>query len=195
MKQATRFGLLPVAVLAGMILSGCAGDMRQGEQQGTTKTETPADAASEYFAVMPEDGRLYVFGDTKNYFGFLAHKEVPLTRTRIGAGPGGRTLVFGITNDDVKKNAPSRGEMLYDGKLPQAAGFHGEVFKDGRYYVFGELKDMKEFVSFGEVPYSYTDIGAGPDGATLVWVMNKGSIKKGRPTATMERFKSLRAGK
>jgi hypothetical protein len=59
--------------------------------------------------------------------------------------------------------------------------------------VFGDLKDMMAFTAYGEVPYSYTDIGAGPKGETLVWVMNKDSYKKGRPASTIERFRNLRA--
>ena len=76
--------------------------------------------------------------------------------------------------------------------LPAAAGFYGEAFKNNRFYVFGDLKDMKDFIAFGEVPYSYTDIGAGPKGETLVYVMNKDSYAKGKPQDRSDRFKSLR---
>ena len=149
-------------------------------------------AADEYYVVLPEDGRYYAFGRAKDYFDYLAHGEVTLTRARIGAGPNGKTVVFGITNDDVKSGKPSVGELVFDGKLPAAEGFYGEVFKDGRYYVFHDLANMKAFAAFGEVPYSYTDIGAGPKGETLVWVMTADSFKKGRPAATIERFKQIR---
>ena len=71
--------------------------------------------------VLPESGRIHAFGDTKNYFDFLAHGEVLLTRTRIGEGPGGRTLVYGITADDVKTNRPSLGEQVMGGSLAPAA--------------------------------------------------------------------------
>lgn len=155
-------------------------------------TAEPAAAARELYVVLPEDERIYVFGDTKNYFQFLEHAEVALTRTRIGDGPGGRTLVFGITNDDVKANAPSVAERVMDKKLAAAADFHGEVFKDGRFYVFHTLKDMNDFIEHGEVALAFTDIGAGPKGESIVWVMNKESMAKGRPTVTIERFKSIR---
>jgi hypothetical protein len=152
----------------------------------------PAASAQVFFAVLPDSGRIHAFGDTKNYFDFLSHGEVTLTRTQIGAGPGGRTVVYGITNDDVKANKPSLGEQVMAGTLPAAPGFYGEAMKAGRYYVFGELKDMKDFIAFGEVPYSYTDIGAGPRGESLVYVMNKDSYAKGKPQDRAERFKSLR---
>ncbi|MDP2005172.1 MAG: hypothetical protein Q8K45_05820 [Rubrivivax sp.] len=152
----------------------------------------PAATAQVFFAVLPETGRIHAFGDTKNYFDFLSHGEVTLTRTQIGAGPGGRTVVYGITGDDVKANKPSLGELVMNGSATPAPGFYGEVLKDSRYYVFGDLKDMKNFLAFGEVPYSYTDIGVGPKGESLVYVMNKDSYAKGKPADRGERFKSLR---
>lgn len=151
-----------------------------------------ATAPVELYVVLPDTGRVHAFGDTKNYFDFLAHGEVALTRTQIGTGPGGRTLVFGITGDDVKANRPSRGEQVLDGTVPAASGFYGEAYKSGRFYLFGDLKDMKDFTAFGEVPYSYTDIGVGPKGETLVYVMNKDSYKKGKPVDRTDRFKALR---
>jgi hypothetical protein len=144
--------------------------------------------------VLPESGRVHAFGDTKNYFDFMAHGEVLLTRTQIGTGPGGKTLVFGITGDDVKANKPSRGEQILSGAIPAGAAFYGEILRDGRYFLFGTLKDMTDFAAFGEVPYSYTDIGAGPKGETIVMVMNKDTFPKGKPMERMARFKAVRAG-
>jgi hypothetical protein len=197
-------GLAPALAGAALIasvlaLAGCAGTPAAPASQppapttaAAPATAQPVAAARELYVVLPEDERIYVFGDTKNYFQFLEHAEVALTRTRIGDGPGGRTLVFGITNDDVKANAPSVAERVMDKKLAAAADFQGEVFKDGRFYVFHTLKDMNDFIEHGEVALAFTDIGAGPKGESIVWVMNKESMAKGRPTATMERFKSIR---
>lgn len=137
---------------------------------------------------------MYAFGDKANYFQFLEHKEVALTRTRIGGSPMGTTVVFGITKADVNANRPSQAELIFDGKAPVASGFYGEVVKSGRYYVFSDAKVMGDFIQTGELPYSFTDIGAGPGGATVVWVVDKDGFKKGRPQATIDRFKALRQG-
>lgn len=191
------------AAAAALWLVGCA-SQPTGSQTSTPAAAAPAASpaaapvaaqAQEFFVVLPEDGRYYAFGSAKLYQDFLAHGEVALTRSRIGAGPNGQTVVFGITNDDVKAGKPSAAESIYDGKLPPAPRFYGEVFKNGRYYVFDDLKALLEFASHGEVPYSYTDIGAGPNGATIVWVMDKSSYAKGKPTERMQRFEALRAGK
>ncbi|MDM7456021.1 MAG: hypothetical protein P3W97_001830 [Tepidimonas sp.] len=194
------------AAVAAAFLAGCAtqpataptaATQSEAAKPAATSAATPAAStaqAREFYVVLPEDGRYYAFGTFKLYQDYLAHGEVPLTRTRIGAGPNGRTVVFAITNDDVKRGQASVPEQVFDGKLGAAADFYGEVFKDGRYYVFDELKDLMDFAAFGEVPYSFTDIGAGPNGATVVWVMNKTSYAKGRPAARIERFKRLRQG-
>ena len=207
MKTTLQLATLAVALAA---LAGCASQTPVASTPAPASTAAPAaapaptpaapaaaaapaaTAAQVFFAVLPESGRIHAFGDTKNYFDFLSHGEVTLTRTQIGAGPGGRTVVYGITNDDVKANKPSLGEQVMGGSLPAAAGFYGEAFKNNRFYVFGDLKDMKDFIAFGEVPYSYTDIGAGPKGETLVYVMNKDSYAKGKPQDRSDRFKSLR---
>jgi len=190
MINSTRFGaLLAVAALA----AGCATDPAPATKASPAPAPAAASAPVELFVVLPETGRVHAFGDTKNYFDFLAHGEVALTRTQVGAGPGGKTLVYGITGDDVKANKPSRGEQIMSGALPATTGFYGEVYKGNRYYLFGEIKDLKDFTAFGEVPYSYTDIGAGPKGESIVFVMNKDSYAKGKPADRMARFKALRA--
>jgi hypothetical protein len=190
MNLTVRYGALAaIAALA----AGCTTTPAPAPAPAKPPVSTPAAATTaDLFVVLPESGRVHAFGDTKNYFDFLAHGEVALTRTRIGAGPGGRTLVYGITSADVKANQPSRAEQILEGTLPAGTAFYGEAFKSGRYYVFGELKDMKDFTAFGEVPYSYTDIGVGPKGETLVYVMNKDSYKKGKPQDRADRFKALR---
>lgn len=188
-------GLLLAA--SALVLGGCAGTAP------TTSAAPPAAAAqpatgvvNTLFAAMPEDGRLYYFTDHKLYLTFLGTDEVALRQTRIGAGPEGKTVVFGLTNDDVKAKQPSLAEKLFDGAVKaNEKDFYGEVFKDGRYYVFGSHHDMHEFIKSGEVPYSVTDIGAGPKGETLVWVLNKNTIKGGRPASHVARFKALHSMK
>ncbi len=192
---------LPVSLLVA--LAGCASQMTEPPAASVAKPVAAAPAVPAvqstaspltYFAVLPEDERHYLFGDAKTYLSYLQHGEVALTRTRIGASPAGTTVVFGITADDVKDNRPNPAELVFDGKLVPGAGFYGEVFKDGRYYVFHDLRDMKLFLEHGEAALTFTDIGAGPNGATQVWVMNKETMPLGRPMATMAMFKTLRGG-
>lgn len=193
----TPFSLRTAALAASVLtLAACATAPAPAPAPVAAKPAVvpAAAAAAEYFVVLPEDGRMYAFGDKANYFQFLEHKEVALTRTRIGASPMGTTVVFGITNADVKGKTPSQAELMFDGKAPVASAFYGEVVKGGRYYVFSDAKVMGDFIQTGELPYSFTDIGAGPGGATVVWAVDKAGVKKGRPEATIGRFKALRQG-
>lgn len=195
-----RLSMFTALAAAAALAAGCATAPAPRPQAAAPAAAVPAAPAPaapaaapvELFVVLPESGRVHAFGDTKNYFQFLEHGEVALTRTQVGAGPGSKTLVFGITGDDVKANRPSRGEQVLAGTVPASGGFYGEAVKGGRYYLFGDLKDMTAFTAYGEVPYSYTEIGAGPKGETIVHVMNKDSYAKGKPTDRSERFKALR---
>ncbi|MGQ9724578.1 MAG: hypothetical protein ACUVVU_04375 [Tepidimonas sp.] len=185
------------AVSGTLLLGGCA------STPAPTSTDKPAAAATQasesvksLFVALPEDGRIYYFTDTKLYFDYLNTEEVALRQTRIGAGPSGQTVVFALSNADVKAKTASLAERLYDGKITaDGKEFYGEVFKDGRFYVFDRYPDMKAFIEHGEVGLAITDIGAGPKGETLVWVLNNETAKKGRPTARIERFKTLRGMK
>lgn len=196
--------------LAGaLVLTVMAGCASSPESMNKPSTEAITAAAAKpmaaapmvastpvrYFAVLPENERHYLFNDHKVYSTYLEHEEVALTRSRIGASPAGTTVVFGITEADVKAAAPTVAEQLFDGKLVPGKDFYGEVFKDGRFYIFGDFADMKAFLEHGEVAYAFTDIGTGPNGASLVWVLNKDSIKLGRPKQTMDMFAALRSGK
>jgi hypothetical protein len=207
MKSTWRQLPLVAGSLVLTILAGCA-SAPAGMDKPATAAAAPAATAKpmaaapavastpvSYFAVLPENERYYLFTDPKLYSIYLEHEEVALTKTRIGASPTGTTVVFGMTDADAKASGPTLAEQLYDGKLVPGKDFYGEVFKDGRFYVFGDFADMQAFLEHGEVAYAFTDIGTGPKGASLVWVLNKDSIKNGRPKHTMDKFAALRSAK
>lgn len=153
----------------------------------------PAAAVTEnYFLVFHENGRIYPIADAKNYLEFLHNNELIFTRTRIGAGPEGETLVFGIEKkeaDDLAK--PAKAELFYDGKYEPTGLFYGEVIRDGRFYVFGEWKDFKDYLAHKEITFTFAEIGTGPKGETVIYALNKDSVKQGRPARLIEQFKTL----
>ncbi|MFN3751823.1 MAG: hypothetical protein ACK4SR_10650 [Thiobacillus sp.] len=196
------------SLLALGVLGGCASQAPAKPESKPAASSAPAAVAlaalpapaaqpaaavpDQYFMVFHENGRIYAFGDARNYLLFLEHDEVPLTRTRIGAGPAGETVVFGITNEDAKKlETPSKGEMFYDGKVGEVGPFYGEVVRDGRFYVFGEWKDFKDYLAHREVTYTFTEVGTGPKGETVIYALNKDTVKQGRPVRLVEQFKAL----
>ncbi len=157
-----------------------------GEKPGTT---TATVAPMEIYEVH-HDGRIHVFYDHKLYSDFLELGESPFRLTRIGAGPNGETLVFGLTGADKKKPDGVNAIKLYDGKMNAPDNFYAEMRKDNRIYIFSQFEDMKPVRDFGAPNYMFTEIGAGPKGETVVYVLNK-SNKKKRPDALIAKHQSM----
>ncbi len=195
LNSITRF-VLAAGLAAG--LAGCATGTGAGSGSApapAAKAQAQASTAPHYFIVYPKDGRLWAFGDVKTYLMDMEHGEVALTRARIGAAPDGKTVVFGITNDDVNKNQASMGELFFDGKVKGGSEFYGEVVKNGRFHVFGEWQDFKDYMDHGEVILTFTEIGTGPKGETVIYALNKNTAAAGKPVKLIEKFKNLRGMK
>lgn len=157
---------------------------------GATVTAAPHYNVDDYYEV-EADGRLYIFDDVKTYRSFLSVGETAYRLTRIGAGPNGETVVFGLRKQDKKMRSGLGGVDLFDGKAEgMAVGFYGEVYREGRIYVFSEWADLASFKLVGEAPYRFTDIGAGPKGETVVYVLNKKN-KKQHPSHLINLFKKV----
>ncbi len=205
MRENKRF--IPYAltsVLALGVISGCATQSNtakapESKPAAMAQAMAPAAAAQpvaaptqHYFLVFHENGRIYPIADAKNYLAFLDVDELIYTRTRVGAGPEGETIVFGIEKAESKDLAkPSVAEQIYDGKLEVAGPFYAEVVKDGRFHVFGTWQDFKDYLVNKEITYTFTEVGAGPKGETVIYAMNKKTSKDGRPVALIESFKQL----
>lgn len=183
------------SVLALGVLNGCAtqsNTAKAPESKPVVATQPATAPTQHYFLVFHENGRIYPIADAKNYLAFLDVDELIYTRTRIGEGPQGETIVFGIQKAESKDlSKPSVAEQLYDGKMDVAGPFHGEVVKDGRFHVFGTWQDFKDYLVNKEITYTFTEIGTGPKGETVIYAMNKKTSKEGRPVALIESFKKL----
>ena len=192
------------SVLALGVMSGCAtqsNTAKAPESKPAAMALAAAPAATaqsvtaptqHYFLVFHENGRIYPIADAKNYLAFLDVDELIYTRTRIGEGPEGETIVFGIQKKEAEDlNKPSVAEQLYDGKMEVAGPFYGEVVKDGRFHVFGTWQDFKDYLVNKEITYTFTEVGTGPKGETVIYALNKKSSKDGRPVALIETFKQL----
>ncbi|MGB0832987.1 MAG: hypothetical protein ACPGR2_00545 [Psychrobium sp.] len=135
------------------------------------------------------EGRYFIFDDFATYQQFLSVGETAYRKVYIGDGPHGETLVFGLTGKDKKKSSGIAGIDMYRGNLNASDDFYGEIrSEDGRLYVFSHYEDMVETRKLGDAIYRFTQIGAGPDGQTVVFVLNKDNKKK-RPDALIAEFK------
>jgi hypothetical protein len=206
-KRPLSYALMSVLALG--VMSGCAtqsNTAKAPESKPAAATTAavaapaaPATAAQpvaaptqHYFLVFHENGRIYPIADAKNYLAFLDVNELIYTRTRVGEGPAGETLVFGIEKKEADDlNKPAKAELLYDGKMDVSGPFYGEVVKDGRFHVFGTWQDFKDYLVNKEITYTFTEVGTGPKGETVIYAMNKKTSADGRPVALIESFKKF----
>ncbi len=205
-KRTLSYGL--ASVLALGVLGGCATQSNTAKApeskpamaaQPAALAPTPVAAAQpataptqHYFLVLHENGRIYPIADAKNYLAFLDVDELIYTRTRVGAGPDGETIVFGIEKKEADDlNKPAKAELFYDGKMDVSGPFYGEVIKDGRFHVFGTWQDFKDYLVNKEITYTFTEVGSGPKGETVIYAMNKKTSADGRPVALIESFKTF----
>lgn len=133
------------------------------------------------------EGRINLFYDRSLYTDFLQLGETPYRLTRIGAGPNSETVVFGLTKHDKKMKQEIPAISIFDGKSKAPENFYAEMRRHGRIYVFDRYEDMITVRQFGHPNYFYTQIGAGPKGETVVYVLNKHN-KKHRPDALLKLF-------
>ncbi|MDP1524683.1 MAG: hypothetical protein Q8M20_02625 [Rhodocyclaceae bacterium] len=190
--------LLPYAfsALALGLMAGCAS--QQTTPAAAPKAEAPKVEAAKtatvdnYFLIYHENGRIYPIADAKNYLEFLHTGELIFTRTRVGAGPDGATLVFGIEKNETSDlTKPAKAELFFDGKYEPTGPFYGEIIRDGRFLVFGSWHDFKDYLKNKEITFTFTEVGTGPKGETVIYALNKNTVKEGRPVKLAEQFKNL----
>ena len=184
---------LILAMLATSVLAGCATDGKTQSSSPQTASSAPAattQANNDDLYAAFHHGRVYVFDQGDMYKKFLELGETSYFRSFIGAGPDGKSLVYGLTAEQKSNRAPSVAEQMMAGDLQAADDFYGEVFRHGRYYVFSTWDDFKGFVNLGIDNLRYTDIAAGPNGETVVYVLNAATKGK-KPEKTIKQFKAF----
>ena len=172
---------LLVAALA-LVLAACGGN---------NVKKQPAETASlnnDDLYEVHHEGRIYLFDDFATYQSFNEVGETAYRKVFIGEGPKGETLVFGLTGKDKKKQSGIASIDLYQGKLQPATPFYAELRMEGRIYVFDSLQELKQVRQTGEAAYRFTEIGKGPKGETVVFVLTKEN-KKHKPVALQIAFK------
>ena len=190
-----RFKIVGVASVLTLGLTACASNDKkvadvpapESKTEQMASTEATKMTVSELYEVH-DDGRIYVFYDRSLYEDFLKTGHTAYMLARIGAGPKSETIKFALTGEDKKKRSGIPSVELFDGNADAASPFYAEMRSEGRIYVFDNADDLTSVRKVGEAPYRFTEIGAGPNGETIVYVLNK-SNKKQKPVALIEAFK------
>ncbi len=130
---------------------------------------------------------IVVLADKKDVQVFFKANEIPLRVTRIGGGPNGERLVFGLVKNEAKameKKVGYKGgaQQLYEGTLEgNTKDFYGEVMKGGRYAVFGSWKDLQAYRQSGAIAEVSTGMTA--DGKPVTFTTDNAEV--------LARFKEL----
>ena len=184
-KSIPAFQLFLIILMFVVMLSAC------NPVKDTADISKQLETVSEIYEVH-DDGRIYAFYDKKTFKEFMQVGETAYRLTRIGTGPNGETMVFGLTKKDKKKGANTPVVKLYENKIKPAPEFYAETIRHGRIYVFNTFADMQTVRQFGHPNFFYTEIGSGPKGETVVYVLNK-KTKKKKPAALIAEFKKRNA--
>jgi hypothetical protein len=182
-----------MTALLGMTACSSTGDKHAADDKNTTMetadTQQARIAAMEIYEIH-HDGRINVFYDRKLCQEFLELGETSFRLTHIGAGPNGETVVYGLTKHDKKKPDSVEALKVYEEKSLAPANFYAEMHRHGRIYVFDNLEDMKPVRQFGHPNFFYMEVGAGPKGETVVFVLNE-KTKKKRPDDLIAKYKAM----
>lgn len=152
------------AALAALsvLLSGCAinggwmGAAAEKEYDKDLEIRRLAEVLNnEDYYEFERDGRIYVLSDAKDYNNYLKTNEVVLSTKKIGGGPEGKTIVYGLIKNEAKmmeKDPKVQGaaQKMYEGKLRGLdKDFFGLVIQNDVYYVFSSWKDVEAFKTSG----------------------------------------------
>lgn len=187
---------LLITLSVASIMSGCASSpdkMATAGAKFVQKTVVTSNSDNNDMYIAYADGRENIFYDADEYKSFLKVGESTFRKTYIGAGTNGMTRSFGLLKAD-KKKPTNPAEQMLNGELTPASDFYAEIYNEekNRFYVFGNWQDFADYLKTGTDTYHYTEIGAGPKGATVVYVLNK-TNNKVKPEATVKQFKANHA--
>lgn len=151
-----------LAAAALLALSACAG--KGGWMGAAAEKAYDKDLESQRLASVlnnddyyefEKDGRIYVLSDGKDYGNVMTIGELPYSTRKIGGGPGGKTIVYGLTRNETRileKDPKARGaaQKMYEGDLAGLEkGFFAVVVRGDDYYVFGSWRDLAAFRAQG----------------------------------------------
>ncbi|MBT8769527.1 hypothetical protein [Metapseudomonas boanensis] len=166
MNKKTLIKPIATALLAAA-LSACS-----------NQAPAPAKAASldneDWYQIRSEK-ELFLFDDYAAYRDFANSGEAA-AKVSTGKQDGfGRDIVLVPKSGDQGKDVNTLSvKRFLDVSLPPAQPFYGELRdEEGIIYVFSRYGDMMDMYKIGEPTFSYVDIGGGPNGERVVYVLAK----------------------
>lgn len=148
----------------------------------------PASPNNEDWYQVRTEENLYLFDDYSVYRDFLVSGKAPVLRDLGEKDKWGQDVVLALGADAQNKPLEQiAAYQFYRVALPSAWPFYGEIRQDEVIYVFRRAGDMTEMNSIGEPVFRYTDIGGGPNGERVIYVLAK---EEKLPEDTIKQFKT-----
>jgi len=172
------------AVLAGFVLFGCAPqqkstsptsakvtdkmiDVRLAEKPGSGPALLSSNNTD--FFVYAYDNRIYVIGSKDMAEKFEKQHHLTFTRTILGLGPKGETVVFEV--DTKKPEYDARLQEKYS-STPALLISESDFWMwkyDGRIFVIGDQQTNEDFKLNHHLTFTRTILGHGPQGETVIF--------------------------
>jgi hypothetical protein len=162
------FSLLAVT----LFVSGCTGIAAKQEAMNEPMRKQIMEKDGNFY-LWQNDGRHYVIGSQEMNEKFKKNGHIPYAKTVLGAGPNGETVVYEINKKDTAY--VERLMKTYE-ETPFEIAKKGDISvykKDGRIYVLGTDATRDKFIKNGHIPYAKTVLGAGPNGETIIYEIDK----------------------
>jgi hypothetical protein len=150
-------GITSLAALAALV-TGCAsssGGYAGAETETTYNKQLDAQRLvavinnDDYYEIR-KDNRIIVLSDAKDMKLWVDTGDIPLRLTRIGGGPNGETVVYGIAAPEKNKKEGFGSVEMFEGRRTGAdKDFYAEVLKDNKWYVFGTWAELDSFRKTG----------------------------------------------
>ncbi|MBU2646637.1 hypothetical protein KKI24_18150 [bacterium] len=174
-----------IGTLAVMLAIGCSSAVKENTaaQDGKMMAErlkmhgqvssseaVMLDAQGEDYFVWKYHNRLFVIGDPETSANFQKMHHLPLTKTVLGAGPSGETVVFEVNKKDDAFADRLKERFENTPFLMETEGDDYNVWQyQGRIFVIGNKNTNEKFKALHHLPYTKTILGAGPRGETVVF--------------------------
>ncbi|AYC31539.1 hypothetical protein D3880_03625 [Pseudomonas cavernae] len=119
--------------------------------------------------------QLFLFDDYQVFRDFVATGKAPVIKdTELKDAKSGLPIAVALrAEDQAKPLAQTAAYQFLTVALTPAEKFYGEIRQDGHIYVFSRYGDMVDMNKIGEPTFSFNDIGGGPQGERVVYVLAK----------------------
>lgn len=162
-------------------LAGCAMQPPVASKEATPNNDD--------WYLVRTDETLYVFDDATVYRDYLVTGKTTYTKDVGEKDKFGQNIVLVVRAEDQSKDVKKiAGYQFLKQSLPPAAGFYGEIRKDGVIYVAQRYGDMVDMNGLGEPIFRHTEIASGPNGERVVYLMQKEETK---PVGLIARFQKI----